>query len=80
MSYQNPWHMKMRDIYKKKQEEESKKLHHVKNVEDKLMNQTTYHKAPNMASAYKKVMNSNHKPNNGEIAYRQFTTSGYTPH
>jgi hypothetical protein len=33
-----------------------------------------------MASAYKKVMNSNHKPNNGEIAYRQFTTSGYTPH
>ena len=80
MTYESPFHMRMRDIYKKKEEDDSKKLHHIKNVEGKLMHQTTHHKTPNMMDAYKKVQQSKHEPTVGEVNYRQFTTSSFVKH
>ena len=80
MGYESPFHMRMRDIYKKKQEEDDKKMHHIQNVEDKLMHQTTQHTTPNMMDAYKQVQQSKHEPSEEEINYRQQNTSGFVAH
>ena len=80
MSYQSPFHMRMRDITNQKIKDEEKKGHHIKNQEDRVVNQTTNHSIPDMRTAYAKVMNSDYEPNDGEIAYRQFSTSGFVKH
>ena len=80
MSYQSPFHMMMRDMYKKKQVADDKRRHHIQNVEGKLFHQTTHHTTPNMADAYSKVVNSDYEPSEEEINYRQQNTSGFVPH
>ena len=65
MSYQSPFHMRMRDIT---------------NQKDIVMKQTTHQTTPNMMDAYKKVQQSKHEPTLGEVNYRQFTTSSYIKH
>ena len=80
MTYESPFHQRLRSITNQKIKDEEKKMHHIQNVENKLMHQTTHHTTPNMNDAYKQVQQSNHKPTTGEINYRQQTASSYIPH
>ena len=80
MTYESPFHMRLRSLTNKKIKDDSKKLHHIQNVEDKLMHQTTHHTTPNMTDAYQKVKQSKHEPSEEEINYRQQNTSSYVPH
>ena len=80
MGYESPYHMKMRSITNQKIKDKEKRMHHIQNVEDKLMHQTTQHTTPNMMDAYKKVQQTDYEPSEEEINYRQQNTSGYIPH
>lgn len=72
--------MMMRSITNQKIKDEQQSKNHIKNQEDRVVKSTTYNAIPNMINAYQKVQQSNHKQSEEEIAYRQFSTSGYVPH
>jgi len=80
MSYQSPFHMKMRSLTNQKIKDDEKKMHHIQNVENKLMHQTTHQTTPNMMDAYKQVRQNDYEPSENETRYRQMTTSSYIKH
>jgi len=80
MSYQSPFHMKMRSITNQKIKDDSKKQNHIQNLEDKVMQLSTHQKTPNMMDAYKQVRQNDYEPSENETRYRQMTTSSYIKH
>ena len=80
MSYQSPFHMKMRSITNQKIKDDSKKQNHIQNLEDKVMQLSTHQTTPNMMDAYKQVRQNDYEPSENETRYRQMTTSSYIKH
>ena len=80
MSYQSPFHMKMRSLTNQKIKDDSKKQNHIQNLEDKVMQLSTHQTTPNMMDAYKQVRQNDYEPSEGETRYRQFTTSSFVKH
>ena len=80
MTYQSPFHMRLRCLTNKKIQDDSKKRNHIQNLESKVLKQTTHQTTPNMMDAYKQVRQNDYEPSEGEIKYRQMTTSSYIKH
>jgi len=80
MTYQSPFHMRLRCLTNKKIQDDSKKRNHVQNLEDKVIKQTTPQTIPNMKNAYLKVQQNDYEPSEDETRYRQFTTSSFVKH
>ncbi len=72
--------MMMRSITNQKIKDEEQVKNHIKNQEDRVVKSTTHNSIPNMKNAYLKVRQSDYEEGEGEVAYRQFSTSGYVKH
>lgn len=70
----------MRSITNQKIKDEEQVKNHIKNQEDRVVKSTTHNSIPNMKNAYLKVRQSDYEEGEGEVAYRQFSTSGYVKH
>ena len=58
MSYQSPFHMKMRSLTNQKIKDDSKKRNHAQNLGDKVVKQSSQQTTPNMKDAYLKVQHA----------------------
>ena len=64
----------------RKAQEQKQKDHDYRDTQFRSLNQrtTTNHTTiPNMEDAYRKVRSSGHKPTDGEIHFRRFTSGSY---